>query len=56
MAAVAAWPKALLQAIMDSLPAPTSPTLMQSAVMLHTEAAFLEEANRRESFQSEVAR
>jgi tetratricopeptide (TPR) repeat protein len=56
VAAVAAWPKAGLRAVVESLPAQTSPTLMRRAVMLHTEAAFVEEDDGRESFQLEVAR
>jgi tetratricopeptide (TPR) repeat protein len=56
VAALSTWPKARLRAVVDSLPAQTSPTLMRRAVMLHTEAAFVEEDDGRESFQLEVAR
>ena len=53
---LAAWPEGRVRAAVRSLDAETPPTLLRRAAMLHTEAAFEEVDDGRESFHLEVAR
>ena len=55
-AALAVWPEGQVRAVVGSLDANTPPTLLRRAVMLHTEAAFAEVDDGRESFHLDVAR
>jgi hypothetical protein len=58
VAVLAAWPEARVRAAvksLDELP-PLSSGRLRAAVVLHTEAAFVEGSNHRESFHLDVAR
>jgi hypothetical protein len=55
-AALSAWPESRVRAVVGSLVAKTPPTLLRRAIMLHTETAFVEVDDGRESFHLEVAR
>jgi hypothetical protein len=58
VAALTAWPEARVRAAVKSLDEqpPLSSARLRAAVVLHTEAAFLEAADHRESFHLDVAR